>query len=221
MLGSPFIWQPAAMAVRGVSKQDEKGQRRCPLCWPLAEQPPYEHVPHPKVPHRKAEIIQELLDGDRVEPGSDGYQMELARLHMLTCPELAQKLKTMKSRGRPTEPHPGNPMVGATRLRKAELEGLCAKHGIVLEGRTTIPKMLELLRGHWEWQCVAAGSVSPSSSTSSAWSLIGDQPMVSACPGGDRVMKQVFGWLRAIQSGMNEALSLMATEAGSARPNED
>ena len=174
------------LAMASVSKPGSHTvpEGRCLLCWPTLQEPPFQHVfqkpgSGQHVPRTKEAIIEALLSTTRNEKSMD----ELTRLSL-------KELRWYYQQILETRPHPGNPMVGISSLRKDQLLDLCAKHGIHFqpERRIFMAEMLSELRQHWECQCQVASTLSPPhvaaaatlSSSADEWSVVGDQGISSS-----------------------------------------
>eukprot|EP00438_Fugacium_kawagutii_P025591 Skav223674 [mRNA] locus=scaffold2691:81394:82005:+ [translate_table: standard] len=132
-------------------EQPDVAAQRCLQCWPMSGEPPFQHVvkragtgsPMPKT---KQGIVDALLEAS----GDGGSRDDLMSLTL-------KELKWYYQRALGTRPHPCNPLIGASSLRKGALVDLCQLHGIHFEKKkldsTPMAEMLSQLRQHWEDQC--------------------------------------------------------------------
>ena len=193
---------------------------RCPLCWPDLAAPPYNHVRLPAFPKVKADIIQSLLE----EPTNTLVKDELDKL---TVKELTYHL----TKARQTKPHPGNPLVGVSELRKPQLLERCRLHGLEFGGDAVMGEMISLLREHWCCQCslgsefltksvpanvvLGVGDSSNETPSSKAWSIVADDDF-HASP--DQKLEQAKGLLKQIRECAAKGLNSLSSENCEADP---
>ena len=139
--------------------------KRCDKCWALGPPKYWERSSAPTIPGTKHELVNALKGVVPDQPTS---------LEGLTKEEL-KVLFRAHIRG---ERHPGDPTVGMSSLKKAQLHELLSDHGETLPMTCTKGSLMSGLRQHWLHQCYLAkyagdvrGSSEPSASKD-CWELV-------------------------------------------------
>lgn len=142
----------------------ETHPKRCDKCWALGPPKYWERSSAPIIPGTKHELLIALK---RVVPDQP------CSLESLTKEEL-KALFRAHVRG---ERHRGDPTVGMSSLKKAQLLDLLSDHGETLPMTSTKGALMSGIRQHWLHQCYLANSVdvggsSQPSDSQDAWEVV-------------------------------------------------